>query len=419
MARNQYRRIYYGFIIAALGFLIQAIFWGTYRSFGLFFNPLLNEFGWSRAELAGAASMGWLVVGLMNFPAGAAVDKFGPRLTLTVCGTFFGLGYVLMSGVQGLWQVYAFYIVMAIGMSAADVVPLSTIARWFASKRGTVTGIAKIGTGIGMMSTPLFASYLIDTYGWRTSYVILGGGAIIALVLIAQFIRRDPSKMGLQAYGERLTPDGEKRPERGISLRHAVKTRQFATLCAAYLLVTTVAEVVMMHTVPHAVDMGISAPGAAGILSIIGATSIAARAIIGVLMDRLGSKKALLLCFLPQLTSLIVLQFADSLSALYVFAVFYGLSHGGFFTLIAPVIAQLFGTISHGALFGVIMAANGVGGALGPVLTGRAFDVFGSYRAPFMALIGMGLMALLLVASLTRTPYQIETERQDASPAGS
>jgi len=408
------RRLYYGYVIAALGFLIQAIFWGTYRSFGLFFNPLISEFGWTRAELAGAASMGWLIVGLMNFPSGATVDRFGPRRTLTVGGFCFGLGYLLMSGVDGLWQVFLFYAIMAVGMSAADVVPLSTIARWFAKKRGTVTGIAKVGTGIGMMLTPLFASHLIGSYGWRTAYIVLGGIALIALVAMAQLLRRDPAAMGLKAYGAEEPLSGEKKTEGGTCLRKALRVGQFRTLCVAYLLLTTIAEVVMIHTVPHAMDLGVSSAGAAGILAIIGATSIAARAIIGVTVDKLGSKKALLLCFVPLLSALVWLQFVDSLWMLYVFAILYGLSHGGFFTLIAPVVAQLFGTVSHGALFGVIMAGNGIGGAIGPVLTGRAFDVFGSYRLPFLVLIGMAVAALLLVSSLTKTPYQIETERQAA-----
>ena len=419
MTENNGRRYYYGFVIAALGFLIQAIFWGTYRSFGLFFNPLINEFGWTRAELAGAASVGWLIVGLMNFPAGAAVDKFGPRRTLTICGFCFGLGYVLMSGVHGLWQVYVFYAVMAVGMSAADVVPLSTIARWFAKKRGTVTGMAKVGTGIGMMAIPLAASQLIEFQGWRGAYVVLGGVALVVLMATAQLLKRDPAKMGLRAYGEDKSPAVKEIRERGVPLRQAVRTRQFRTVCLAYVLVTTVAEVVMMHTVPHAIDLGISPGGAAGMLSLIGATSILARAVIGVVVDRLGSKKALLLCFVPQLSALICLQFVDSLAGLYLFAVLYGLSHGGFFTLIAPVVAQLFGTVAHGALFGVIMAANGVGGAIGPILTGRAFDVLGSYNVPFIALIGMGLTALLLVASLTKTDFQLEDEsiRVPAQPA--
>lgn len=404
-------RFFYGYTIAALGFLIQAIFWGTYRSFGLFFNPLISDFGWTRAEVAGAASVGWLIVGLMNFPSGALVDRAGPRLTLTIGGFCFGIGFILMAGVQSLWQVYLFYIIMAVGMSAADVVPLSTIARWFARKRGTVTGFAKVGTGIGMMSTPLFAGYLIETDGWRTAYAVLGGIAIVALMVMAQFIRRDPSKMGLTAYGADTPISAEKKPEQGTRLREAMHIKQFRTLAVVYFLLTTISETVMVHTAPHAVDLNISYAAAAGILSIIGATSIAARAIIGVTVDRLGSKKALLLCFIPLLSALIWLQFADSLWMLYVFAILYGLSHGGFFTLIAPVVAQLFGTVSHGALFGVIMAGNGIGGAIGPVLTGRAFDVFGSYRLPFLVLIGMALAAVLLVTSLTKTPYQVENER--------
>ncbi len=408
-------RYFYGYTIAALGFLIQAIFWGAYRSFGLFFNPLISEFGWTRAEVAGAASVGFLIVGLMNFPSGALVDRAGPRLTLTIGGFCFGIGFLLMAGVSSLWQLYLFYIIMAVGMSSADVVPLSTIARWFTKRRGTITGFAKVGTGIGMMSTPLVAGFIIESDGWRSAYTVLGGVAIVALIVMAQFLRRDPSKKGLKPYGADITVAAENKPEEGIRLGVALHVRQFRTLAIVYFLLTTISETVMVHTVPHAVDLNVSSAAAAGILSIIGATSIVARAIIGVTVDRLGSKKALLLCFIPLICALVWLQFANSLWMLYVFAILYGLSHGGFFTLIAPVVAQLFGTVSHGALFGVIMAGNGIGGAIGPVLTGRAFDVFGSYRIPFLVLIGMAIAAMLLVTSLTKTPYQLENERISAS----
>ena len=406
------RRFFYGYVIAGLGFLIEAVFWGTYRSFGLFFNPLLNEFDWTRAQVAGVASMGWLILGLMNLPAGTMVDRHGPRLTLVICGFCFGLGYILMSGLNGLWQVYVFYGILAIGMSGADVVPLSTIARWFVKKRGTVTGIAKVGTGVGMMAIPLLASRLIETQGWRTAYVVLGVIAIVALIAMAQFMKRDPSTMGLRAYGasEPTAPIATEKPEEGVPLRQVLHVRQFRTLFAMYVLVIACAEVVMVHTVPHAQDLGVSSVGAAGILAIIGGTSIAARAIIGVAVDRLGSRKALLLCFIPLISALVWLQFADSLWMLYVFAVLYGLSHGGFFTLIAPVVAQLFGTISHGAIFGVIMAGGGITGAAGPVLTGRAFDVLGSYRLPFIVITAMAVGALLLAASITKTPYEKEVE---------
>ncbi|MCK9358128.1 MAG: MFS transporter [Dehalococcoidia bacterium] len=408
-------RLYYGYVIAALAFLIQAVFWGTYRSFGLFFNPLVNEFDWSREEVAGAASMCWLIVGLMNLPAGATVDRFGPRRTLVICGFLFGLGYLLMSRIDGLWQIYLFYVILAVGMSAADVVPLSTIARWFVKGRGTVTGLAKIGAGVGMMATPLVASYFIETHGWRTAYAALGAIALVVLLIIAQFIRRDPSTMGLAAYGASAQPSSVRQKEEGTPLRQALHMRQFWTVCVAYFLLIACSEVVMVHTVPHAEDLGISSTGAAGILSFLGGASIGARVIVGVVLDRLGSRQALLLCFVPSISALVWLQFADSVWMLYVFAVLYGLSHGGFFTLLAPVVAQLFGTVSHGAIFGIIMAGGGISGALAPLLTGRAFDVLGSYRLPFLIVVGMAIAALVLIASLSRTPYQLGNEQRARS----
>ncbi len=408
-------RFFYGYVIAALGFLIQAVFWGTYRSFGLFFNPLVAEFGWSREMVAGAASMGWLIVGLMNLPSGAMVDRFGPRLVLVIGGFCFGLGYILMSGVQGLWQIYVFYVVMAVGMSVADVVPLSTIARWFVKNRGTITGIAKIGTGIGMMTIPLLASHFIEGFGWRTAYLVLGGLAMVALITMAQFLKRDPSKMGLRARGAPPPGATQSNREEGTPFRQTIRLRPFWTLFIMYVLVIACAETVMIHTVPHAVDLGVSSTGAAGILSIIGAGSIAARVIVGIVLDKLGSRRALQLCFIPLIASFIWLQFADSLWMLYAFAAMYGLSHGGFFTLIAPVVAQLFGTVSHGAIFGTIMAGGGIAGALGPILTGRAYDILGSYQLPFQIIVAVAVAAFLLISSLTRTPYENEIAKRIAS----
>lgn len=399
-------RFHYSLVIAALGFLIQAVFWGSYRSFGLFFNPLTIEFGWTREEVAGAASLGFLIMGLMNLPAGTLVDRRGPRIVLVAGGFCFGLGYLLMSGVHGLWQVYVFYIIMAVGMSVSDVVSLSTIARWFARKRGTVTGLAKIGTGIGMMTMPLVTGYLIEHHGWRTAYLFLGVFAMVTLITMAQFLRRDPAQMGLRPYGgekHEITAPGV---EEGTPFRQALRQRPFWTLFLMYVLIVTCAETVMVHTVPHAGDMGITATSAAGILSLLGAGSIAARVLVGVLLDRIGSRRSLMLCFVPLISSLAWLQFADSLWMLYVFAALYGLSHGAFFTLQAPVVAQLFGTRSHGALFGVIMAGGGIGGAIGPVLTGRAYDTLGSYQLPFLVILAMAVAALLLISSLTRTPYE-------------
>jgi len=400
---------FYGYVVVGLGFLIQGIFWGTYRTFGIFFNPLVEEFGWSRAAISSAASATWLLFGFGSILIGALTDRFSPRLTLSVCGFLFGLGYVLMSRLDSIWQLYLFYgLIVAIGFSASDVVPLSTIARWFARKRGMATGFCKVGTGIGMTIIPLLASRLIGTCGWRTSYAVLGAVAMIALVSLAQFLKRDPSQLGQAPYGEGTgTIPHASAVEGGLPFQEAIHTRQFWTVCMAYLLLAFVSETVMIHSVPHAVDLGISATKAATMLAIIGGASIASRSVIGIVSDRLGIKRAMAMCFVPLMSALLLLQLGGSLWMLYAFAVLYGLSHGGFFTLISPTLAQLFGTVSHGAIFGIILASAAVGGAIGPVLAGRIFDVTGSYSTPFLIISALSLTALMLVLSLTKTSYEL------------
>ncbi|MFW6150928.1 MAG: MFS transporter, partial [Chloroflexota bacterium] len=292
----------------------------------------------------------------------------------------------------------------------ADIIPLSTIARWFASRRGTFTGISKIGTGLGMMGVPLLAGYLITGYGWRSAYAILGTAALVALVGMAQFLTRDPSRMGQQPYGARQhEPSDNHFAEDGIPLKQAHRTRQFWTLAAAFLCLVFCAETVMVHTVPHAVDQGVSATSAAAILSVIGGASIVARSFMGLVADRIGAKRAMLICFVPLISALFWLQSTEALWMFYVFAALYGFSHGGFFTLISPTIAQLFGTVSHGAIFGIILASGAVGGAVGPLMAGRLFDIYGSYRIPFLIIVLIAIAALLLTLSLTKTPYEKES----------
>ena len=130
-------------------------------------------------------------------------DKLGPRLVMTICGIFLGLGVLLMSQVGGVWQLYLFYgVIIGIGMGGAFVALLSTVARWFVKRRGMMTGIVIAGVGLGQFIVPPIANWLISIYDWRMSYVILGSVVLVIGVLAAQFLRRDPAKMGLVPHGE-------------------------------------------------------------------------------------------------------------------------------------------------------------------------------------------------------------------------
>ena len=394
--------LFYGYFIVAACFAIQATGVGTHIAFGVFFKPLLADFGWPRATLAGAHSMAFVISGLLGIFVGRLNDRLGPRVVMTVTAVFFGLGLFLMSKVSAVWQAYLFYgFIVGVGMSSVDVIALSTTARWFERRRGTMSGIVKVGTGAGQMSIPFAASILIAAYGWRTSFMILAVFAILMLAGAGQLLRRDPSQKGLLPDGDAQT--GTKAlntPEKGLSLGEAFRTRQFWTICSANLTVVFCLMSILLHIAPHAMDIGHPARISAGILSTIGGASMAGRLFIGFAADRAGNRACMIICLTVLISAFLWLQVAKALWMLYLFAVVYGIGHGGFFTLISPLVAEHFGIRSHGVLFGIVAFAGTVGGAMGPILAGHLFDITGSYRGAFWTCTALLLTGLGLLLSL-------------------
>jgi MFS family permease len=405
-------KFHYSYVIAASCFGIQAVGIGTYFSYGVLFNPLISEFGWSRAAIAGAASMAFLLMGLLGIGIGRLNDRIGPRKLMTVTGVFFGLGYLLMSRLETVWQLYLFFgVIFGIGLSSIDVIALTTIARWFVRKRGVVTGMVKVGTGAGQMTIPFLVSLLIIGYGWRYACVLIGVAVLIILVAIAQLMRRDPGMMGLSPDGDETESADERAIEvEGLSLGEAIRTRQFWTICAADLAVVFCLMLVMVHIVPFAIDIEVSPTKAAGVLSTIGGVSMVGRFFSGLTIDRVGSKRVMIFCFFLLIVALLWLLLAKALWMIYLFAAIYGIAHGGFFTTVSPIVAEFFGIKAHGALFGIAMFGT-FGGALGPFLAGYIFDVTGGYELAIWICILMSALGFVLVSSLK----PIETAgREDA-----
>ena len=402
MHRTQQRRKYYGRIIAAACFGIQAIGIGTYISYGVFFNPLMSEFGWSRATISGASSVAFFVMGLLGVLVGRLNDKIGPRKLVTIAGVLFGLGHLLMSRLGAVWQLYLFYgIVFGSGLSSIDVIALTTIARWYSRKRGIMTGIVKVGTGAGQFILPLVATALISGYGWRNAYAIIGAAVLMMLTAVAQVLKRDPSQIGLaDDWEEAKQADGLDALGEDFSLREAIRTNQLWIIGVVNLFVVFCLMTVLIHVVPHARGIGASAAEAAGILSAIGGVSMAGRFVSGMIIDRIGSKKTMILCFFLLVVSLFWLHGANRVWMLFLFACLYGLAHGGFFTVISPMVAEWFGIGSHGALFGVVVYLGTTGGAIGPIMAGYIFDISGSYRSAFWLITVIAALGFALLLTL-------------------
>jgi len=397
MIEDRKPRFFYGYIIVLIALCFEVLAWGMWGSFPIFFEPTLAEFGWTRAATSGAFSLYLLVMAVIGIVVGRLNDRFGPKIIITVCSLSLGLGYLLMSQINTLWQLYLFYGVM-LGIGCSGFIALSsTVTRWFVRRRGLMLGMLAAGFGLTMVIMPPIATWLLSAYGWRNSYIIIGVVTMVLIIVGAQFLRRDPRQMGLLPYGEdEAKAESLNLQAIGLSFRESIYTRQLWVLCAVFFFFLLCYAAIAVHIVIHATGMGISLASAANILVIGGAASIPGAVLLGITGDRIGHRRALVLICVLMLIALLWLLVAKELWMLYLFAVIYGLAFGGIFALISPVIAELFGLRAHGVIMGFTNFIGMAGEAVGPVMAGYIFDVTSSYNLAFLICAVVSFIALIL-----------------------
>jgi len=396
-------RFFYGYFVVMAAFLSVVAMYAVYYSFGVFFKPMLNEFGWSRATASGAFSLSSIILGLLGIAMGGFTDKFGPRIVMTCCGIFLGLGYLLVSQMTStVWELYLFYgIIIGTGMGGSFVPLMTTIARWFEKTRGLMTGIVASGIGIGALIGPPIANLLISTYGWRVSYFIIGSIVSLVVVLSAQIFRYNPAQVRQAAYGKN---EGEQqRPKMGseaIFPSSAVYTRQFWVIFAALVCSGFCVFAIIVHIAPHATELGIPASRAASILATIGGVSIIGKVAMGAAGDVIGSKRTFLIGFVLMSAALFWLVVAKMPWMLYSFAGVFGFGYGACIVSYPPLAAVLFGLSSHGLILGFLAFGFTIGGAIGPLVSGYLFDVTGRYQLAFLICAVISMAGLILSSVL-------------------
>jgi MFS family permease len=394
--------LFYGYVVVVAAAFIMLAAWGANRSFGIFLDPILNEFGWTRASISGVFTLVLIIMGIASIAAGRLSDRFGPRPLLLVCCLFLGLGHLMVSQAKSIGQFYIFYgLITGIGMSGLYAPLMSVVVRWFVKRRVLMSSMLTASAAVGVMFFPLISSLLISSYGWRISYLILGGIVLVITVCGALFLRRSPDEMGLLPYGysESTEMDINLQTE-GFSLGESFRTRQFWLLTAVSFIDKFLINVTVVHIVIHAVGLGIPPTPAASILSIAAGVSIPARILVGAVADWIGHKRGLMICLVISMAAFLLAMVARGLWSLYLFALLFGSGLWAASAVISGMAAELFGLKSHGAIYSSMWLVGCIGGAVGPVLAGHIFDVTGSYQLAFLisALVNIGgIIALLFL----------------------
>ncbi len=412
MTNKSPRSIFYGWVIVAAGCLILFLEWGFQYSYGVFFTELCTDLDWTRTMVSGAYSLGFLWHSVIYLPAGRLNDRYGPRLVLAISIIVLSAGYALMSIINAPWQLYIFYgIVVGTGMGFGLVPVVSTVSRWFVKRRGMALGLTVAGLGIGALVLAPFAQFLITKFDWRNSYLLIAGILLVIGLPISRLMRLHPSEKGLLPYGINEMAEGSKHNNLlstvDFTFKQAIKTKAFWLLFTMYVFHAFVVQMVMVHLKAYAIDFGIAEMTAATALGLVGGTSIAGRLVIGSLSDRIGRKACFFVAYLLMAVMLLWLIEARQPWQFYLFSSVYGFAYGGNVPLFPAVVADWFGTKFHGIIYGTLMLATGIGGAIGPLLAGYIYDTRGSYNIAII--IGAVVLFIALGCSFViKAPHRLK-----------
>jgi len=405
---------FYGWVVVIACVIIMTIVFGTRYSFGVFFKSIETEFDLTRGATSGVFSVYMLLCCIFALLGGWTLDRYGPRIVARLMGVFTCLSLLLTSQANSPWQLFISYsLLLAIGTGAAYTVSMSTTSRWFDKKRGLALGIVGSGAGLGTVLMAPFATYLISNFGWSMSFMVMGPIALILLISPSVLLKKDPHEIGALPDGVKPNAgetqiQGNNTQPTDFSLLQAARTSSFWFLGFVWLLFSLCIHLVLVHIVPHATDIGISAMEAAVALSLIGGISIPGRLLMGWVSDKIGRKVTGIICALLQTGAMVGLIWSQELWMLYIIAVVYGFGYGGFDPPVVALIGDIFGLRSIGIIMGALVIGWSIGAFIGPLIGGLIFDAYNSYSLAFATgALAMAVAGLLLALIRPRTKRRI------------
>jgi predicted MFS family arabinose efflux permease len=324
-------------------------------------------------------------------------------------GFLLGLGLVLSSQAQALWQLsvtFGFLVGFAVGAFYAPLT--STVTKWFSARRGLAVALVSSGIGFGILLVPPLARALTSAWDWRVAMLILGDVAWLVVIPTALLIREAP--------GEASAPTGAASVGPQYSSGQVFRTPQFWAIALTHFACCAAHSGPIFHMVTHAIDQGIAPMAAATALGVSGLSSIAGRVGGGVIADRVGVKPTLIAGLVLQAALVAAYLFARELSTFYALAVVFGVAYGGVMPLYALVTREYFGEKVMGTAYGAVFLISALGMGLGSLAGGVIYDRLGAYAWLYIGSALIGTMAVVLALTFRR-PAGLGMALPAASPA--
>ena len=406
---------FYGWINLAVIFPFNMTAGALLITFGIFLPFWVKDFGWSRGIISGAQSTNMVIIGLVAPAAGFFIMRWGGKAAIITGNLLNVAGLLLLSWFYDIWKLYLGYgVLIGAGFSLGGVLAMNTIiSNWFEKKLSIAAGTATAATGVtGMLIAPLIL-YLINTIGWRHTFLVFAGLIMIFCVILpALFIKNRPADLGQVPDGPRSarSESSNKKPGKNASCRtpvdftakEAFKTRTLWMLLIFYTLNYMIMNWVVTHQVTYMFDIGISTGMTGVVIGIMSTAMTIAQISAGILAVRINMQYITLTAIAILISGLIIAPFAKSLSTVLVYATLFGIGFGINVLVLVNMLPNYFGTSEYPKIMGYITPFNTIIGSISVPIAGHIRDITGSYVSAFQA--SVIIMAIAFVCIMFAKP---------------
>lgn len=403
----------YGWLVVIASMAMVSMAFGAMYLIVVGMVPVSQEMGWPRSVPSLANGLNWAGAGLGGVLMGWFADRHGAGRSAIIGAFSLAAGCVLAGTMQGEWALYASHLLLLgiFGKGALMVPLLSNATRWFDRNRGFALAVVGSGQSVAGMVLPPVFRYAMDVAGWRNVMIGYGIACFVVILPLSLLLRQSAPVVPQSAAGGDAADRDRDRNRESVPLpgddavaavRRAVPslTLLHALICLAIIGCCVAMAMPIVHLMSHAIDLGFSAARGAEMLSLLLAGGFVSRLGFGLLADRIGGLRTILIGSVGQAATLSLFIWVDDLTGLYLAALAFGLAFGGLVTTYSLVARELFPLREVGWRIGVILLCGTLGMAGGGYLGGLVFDLAGSYRIAFLTGVAFNLGNLVIVLGL-------------------
>lgn len=391
-------RAHYRWVIVAAGGVLGCVAIGGLFSLPVLLRPIAQDTGWSTTGISTAMTLAFLALAFGSIGWGALSDRIGPRIVVLAGSLLLAAGLALASLVSSL---PAFQLLFGgvVGVSVAAIfAPLmACVTGWFDTRRSLAVSLVSAGMGMAPMTMSPLAAWLVQTHSWRTSLQLIAALVAVIMLPLALLVRRPPAlAQPAASAGTTSAP--------ALTVGQAMRSAPFVILVLTSFLSCATHSGPIFHTVNYAVACGIPLMAAVSIYSLEGLAGMGGRLVFGLLGDRFGAARVLVLALLAQAVVALGYVAVRELGSFYLVAALFGFTYAGVMPLFAVIARENFPLPMMGTVIGSTTMASSLGMALGPAVGGLIYDAFSSYAWLFIGASALGLGAFLAALAFTRLP---------------